>query len=91
MNRRDQQEENELRFTKIVITEMIYRAYLDATGKTDGFMRNNTSNVAKKYQDDAIHFLKTKEFEQLCDAVGWPHEAIKRKAFTTERKGRNDK
>jgi hypothetical protein len=74
----------------MVITEMIYRAYLDATSKTEGFMRQNTDNVAAKYQEDAIHFLKSKEFKQLCEAVFWPWEAIRRKAFTTQRKGRGD-
>lgn len=87
---RDQKEENELRFTKLIITEMIYRAYLDATSKTEGYMRPHTDNVATKHQEDAIHFLKSKEFKQLCEAIGWPWEAIRRKAFTTQRKGRDD-
>lgn len=90
MSQRDQKEENELLFTKTVITEMIYRAYLDATSKTEGYIRKHTDNVATKHQECAIHFLKSKDFKQLCEAVGWPWEAIRRKAFTTQRKGRDD-
>lgn len=85
MTIRDQKEENELRFTRTVITEMIYRAFLDASGKTEGFMRTNTGNVAKKWQDDAIHFLKSREFEQLCDAIDWPWQAIRREAFVQDK------
>jgi len=85
MTLRDQKEESELRFTRTVITEMIYRAFLDASGKTEGFKRSNTSNVAKKWQDDAIHFLKSREFEQLCDAIDWPWQAIRREAFVQDK------
>ena len=87
---RDQKEENELRFTKTVITEMIYRAFLDASGKTEGFMRVNTSNNAKKWQEDAIHFLKSKEFEQLCEAIDWPAQAIRREAFVQDRNNKQE-
>jgi hypothetical protein len=85
---RDQKEENELRFTRTVIMEMIVRAFLDASGKTEGFKRSNTGNVAKKWQDDAIHFLKSREFEQLCDAIDWPWQAIRREAFVQDRNNR---
>jgi len=85
---RDQKEENELLFTRTVITEMIYRAFLDASGKTEGFKRSNTGNVAKKWQDDAIHFLKSREFEQLCDAIDWPWQLIRREAFVQDRNNR---
>jgi hypothetical protein len=91
MSQRDQKEENELMFTREVICQMIERAYLDATGKTDGFMRNHTGNVATKHQDDAIHFLKSKGFEQLCDAIGISHAQIRDKAFTTQREGRKQR
>ena len=89
MTLRDQKEENELRFTRTVITEMIYRAFLDASGKTEGFMRSNTGNVAKKWQDDAIHFLKSREFEQLCDAIDWPWQAIRREAFVQDKNNKD--
>ena len=91
MNRRDQKEENELRFTRTVICEMIFRAFLDASGKTEGFMRTNTSNVAKKWQDDAIHFLKSREFEQLCDAIDWPWQAIRREACVQDKNNKKEK
>jgi hypothetical protein len=81
MNIRDQKEDNELRFTIIILRRMIIRACEDAVAKTKGFKRNNTENVAVKWQEDAIHFLKSKEFEQLCDAVGWSYSFIRRKAF----------
>ena len=90
MNRRDQKEENELLFTRTIITEMIYRAFLDASGKTEGFKRTNTSNVAKKWQDDAIHFLKSREFEQLCDAIDWPWQAIRREAFVQDKDNKKE-
>ena len=91
MTIRDQKEENELRFTRTIITEVIYRAFLDASGKTEGFMRTNTGNVAKKWQDDAIHFLKSREFEQLCDAIGWPWQSIRREAFVQDRNNKKEK
>ena len=90
MNLRDEKEENELRFTKTVVTEMIYRAFLDASGKTEGFMRTHTSNVAKKWQEDAIHFLKSREFEQLCDAIDWPWQAIRREAFVQDKDNKKE-
>ena len=85
MSQRYQKEENELLFTREVICQMIERAYLDAISKTNGFMRNHTSNVATKHQDDAIYFLKSKGFEQLCDAIGVSHSKIRNKAFLTQR------
>ena len=85
---RDQKKENELMFTREIICQMIERAYLDATGKTEGFMRTHTTNVAIKHQDDAIHFLKSKGFEQLCEAIGISSSQIRDKAFTTDREGR---
>ena len=90
MNLRDEKEENELRFTKTVVTEMIYRAFLDASGKTEGFMRTNTSNTARKGQEDAIHFLKSREFEQLWDAIDWPWQAIRREAFVQDRNNKKE-
>ena len=91
MNLRDHKEENELRFTKIILRRMIIRASEDAVAKTKGFKRINTENVAMKWQDDAIHFLKSKEFEQLCDAVGWSYSFIRRKAFSQDNNNKKEK
>ena len=78
-------------FTREIICQMIERAYLDATGKTEGFMRTHTTNVAIKHQDDAIHFLKSKGFEQLCEAIGISSSQIRDKAFLTDREGRKQR
>lgn len=88
---RDQKEENELMFTREIICQMIERAYLDATSNTEGFMRQHTTNVAIKHQDDAIHFLKSKGFEPLCEAIGISPDVIRKKAFVTERLGRKQR
>jgi hypothetical protein len=80
----EQEETNDIRFTKIILKRMILRACEDSVSKTQCYKRSNTRNLAKKWKDDAIHFLKSRMFEQLCDAVGWSHSSIRKKAFNID-------
>ena len=82
----EQEETNDIRFTKIILKRMILRACEDSVARTKGYKRSHVGNTAAKWQEDAIHFLKGRMFEQLCDAVGWSHSTIRKKAFNMEEK-----
>jgi len=66
------------------------RVYILFHGHRNNSRGDTTSNTAKKWQDDAIHFLKSREFEQLCDAIDWPWQAIRREAFVQDRNNKKE-
>jgi hypothetical protein len=73
--------ENELLFTREVLCAMIERAVLDCKIKPEKYVRAHTRNFASKQYEEAVHFLKSDGFTNICFALGLPSDKLKRKAF----------
>lgn len=76
-----QQTENELLFTREVLCAMIERAVLDAKLIPDNYVRQHTKNMNEQFQTDAIHFLQSEGFKDICNALGLPSDKIRRMAY----------
>jgi hypothetical protein len=76
-----QQTENELLFTREVLCAMIERAVLDAKLIPDNYVRQHTKNMNEQFQTDAIHFLQSEGFKDICNALGLPADKIRRMAY----------
>jgi hypothetical protein len=73
--------ESELLFTREVLCAMIHRAVLDAQLTPDKYMRQHTKNMNEKFQQDALHFIRSEGFKDICNALSLPSEKLKRVAF----------
>ena len=73
--------ESELLFTREVICAIIRQAILDAQLIPDKYMRQHTKNMNSQFQQDAIHFIQSKGFKDMCDALGLPTDKLRRLAF----------
>ena len=72
----------ELLFTREIICQMIRRAWYDIKGDEDeGYVRQSDNLRREIYRHSAIHFLGSKAFETLCDAVGLPADRIRTAAL----------
>jgi len=61
---------------------MIRRAWYDIKGDEDeGYVRQSDNIRREIYRHSAIHFLGSKAFETLCDAVGLPADRIRTAAL----------
>jgi hypothetical protein len=76
-----QKTENELLFTREVLCAMIELAIDDARKDYSKFLRENTKNNQQKNQLDAIHFIRSKGFEDICNALGLAADKFRLKAF----------
>jgi hypothetical protein len=76
-----QKTENEVLFTREVICAIIERAILDAQLIPNKYMRQHTKNMNAKFQQDAIHFIRSEGFKDMCDALGLPTDKLRRLAF----------
>jgi len=72
----------DLLFTREIICQMIRRAWYDIKGDEDeGYVRQSDNIRREIYRHSAIHFLGSKAFETLCDAVGLPADRIRTAAL----------
>lgn len=76
-----QKTENELLFTREVLCAMIELSIHDARKDCSKFLRQNTKNTQEKHQIDAIHFIKSDGFKDICNALGLPADKFRKKAF----------
>jgi hypothetical protein len=68
----------ELLFTREIACQIVKRAWYDIKGdKEEEYVRQSDNNHREKYKRSAIHFLKSKGFETICDAVGLPADRIR--------------
>jgi hypothetical protein len=81
LQKMDQKLESELMFTREVLCAMIHRAVLDAQLTPDKYMRQHTKNMNEKFQQDALHFIRSEGFKDICNALGLPSDKLKRIAF----------
>lgn len=73
--------ESELLFTREVLCAMVHRAILDAQLIPDKYMRQHTKNMNEKFQQDAIHFIQSEGFKDICEALALPTGKLRRLAF----------
>jgi len=76
-----QKTENELLFTREVLCAMIKLSIDDARKDFSKFLRQNTKNTQEKHQIDAIHFIKSDGFKDICNILGLPTDKFRRKAL----------
>jgi len=68
----------ELLFTREIACQIVKRAWYDIKGdKEEEYVRQSDNNSREKYRRSAIHFLGSKAFETICDAVGLPADRIR--------------
>ena len=72
----------ELLFTREIACQIVKRAWYDIKGdKEEEYVRQSDNNHREKYKRSAIHFLGSKAFETICDAVGLPADRIRTAAL----------
>ena len=72
----------ELLFTREIACQIVKRAWYDIKGDEDeGYVRQSDNLRREIYRHSAIHFLGSKAFETLCDAVGLPADRIRTAAL----------
>lgn len=68
----------ELLFTREIACQIVKRAWYDIKGDNEEeYVRQSDNNHREKYKRSAIHFLGSKAFETICDAVGLPADRIR--------------
>jgi len=67
----------ELLFTREIACQIVKRAWYDIKGDKEEYVRQSDNNSREKYRRSAIHFLRSKAFETICDAVGLPADRIR--------------
>lgn len=73
--------EYEIIFTRHVLCAIVQQAVRDAQGESK-YNRKYTNRLAKIHRDEAIHFLKSRAFEGICNALNVPIDRIRRAAYT---------
>ena len=72
----------ELLFTREIACQIVKRAWYDIKGDEDeGYVRQSDNLRREIYRHSAIHFLGSKAFETICDAVGLPADRIRTAAL----------
>lgn len=73
-------EYNEIKFTRLLIANIITQAVVDLKNDKE-YERQNTQNHKDKDRESALHFIRSREYEAMCDALGWPACQIRRVAL----------
>ena len=73
--------ESEILFTREVLCAMVQRAILDAQLIPDKYMTQHSKNENEMFQQDAVHFIKSRGFKDICEVLALPHDKLRRKAL----------
>jgi hypothetical protein len=78
---RNSKEENELLFTRKILCAMVEQAVFDVR-ESPTYSRKYKNQKAQMIKDEAIYFIKSRPFTDICNALNLPVDRIKRVAFT---------
>lgn len=77
----DLREYIDLQFTERLTKRIILQAAEDLKNETK-YLRKHTQNTADTHKESALYFIRSRAFEELCDAVGWNWKLIKKAALS---------
>jgi hypothetical protein len=77
---RSQSEENEIMYTRKILCAIVQQAIEDAQSNPV-YLRRHTKMTAENAKNEAIHFIKSKHFSMICNALNLPIDKLKKAAF----------